>query len=404
MFGVMLLIVIGSVAFTMAQLELAPAAQKQAEATQYTHVEADFQQLSHAVSTAAHGSSSSAVIEMGVHYPRYLFLIQPPGPTGVLHTGPKNQVQLAHVHSPNQDVQDAIHNHKIVYSTAPLIYRPSYNQFQPPPEINVSGGLLYTSYQGGTTILSGQSLVRGRHISLTTLNSSMSVGKRGPLSVQTQPLSASSETVPVTGDGTSMVLTLHSTLSASMWKQVLSRQYDANNGGCTYDADTSYICGITKPSSDTVKLTFEHRTSSNPLVYHLAASLVGVRSINQPLAASRPGANYTVHVSSKTPDVPWNGSRNLQIQVRDRFGNPVSDTVVTAKIVTTGSNTGHLGQSASTTQVQSPTGENGEVSFHYTAASDPKPSQSNTKTVKIRVWFGSQTPAHKVTFTITEQG
>lgn len=404
MFGVMLLIVIGSVAFTMAQLELAPAAQKQAEANQYTHVEADFQQLSHAVSTSAHGSSSSAVIEMGVHYPRYLFLIQPPGPSGVLHTGPKTQLQLTHVHSPNQDVADAIHNQKIVYSTAPLIYRPSYHQFQPPPEINVSGGLLYTTYQGGTTVLSGQSLVKSRQISLTVLNSSISVGKRGPLSVQTQPLSASTATVPVTGEGSSMTLTLHSTLSASMWKQILSHQYDANNRGCTYDADTSYICGIAKPSSDTVKLTFEHRTSSNPLVYHLASSLVGVRSINQPLAASTPSANYTVHVSSKTPNVPWNGSQNLQVQVRDRFGNPVSDTVVTAKIVTTGSNTGHLGQSASTTQIQSPTGENGKAAFHYTAASDPKPSKSNTRTVKVRVWFGSQTAPHTVTFMITEQG
>ena len=404
MFGVMLLVVIGSIAFTMIQLQLAPVAQKQAEAQQFTDVQADFQQFSHAVSTSAHGSPSSAVIKMGVHYPRYLILVQPPGPTGRLHTGPKTQIELSNVHSPNQDVSDAIQNNEIVYTTAPLIYRPSYTQFQPPPKFVVSGGLVYTKYQGGTTILSDQSFVRGRRISLTALNSSMSVGKRGPLSVQTEPLSASTETVPVTGDGTSMTLTLHSTLSVTLWEQILSEQYDANNGGCTYDADTAYVCGITKPTSDTIRLTFEHRSSSDPLVYHLAGSLVGVRSVHQPLATGNPDANYTVHVSMKNPTIPWNGSKNLVVEVRDRFGNPVSNQVVAAEIVTTGSNTGHLGQSESTTYVEEPTDVNGQGSFRYTAASDPEPSQENTKTVEVRVWFGSQIPAHEVTFTITVQG
>lgn len=404
MLGVMMLVVIGSVGFTLMQLQLAPVAQQRAEATQYTNVEADFQQLSHAVSTASQGSSSSAVIEMGVNYPHYLVLIQPPGPTGVLHTGQQSQMRLNNVHSPNQDVQDAIQNNQIVYSTAPLEYRPSYNQFQPPPQITLSGGLLYTQYQGGTTVLDGQSLVNGRQISLTTLNSSISVGKREPLSVQTRPLSASTQTVPITGNGQSLTLTLHSQMSTETWKQILAQQYDRDNSGCSYDSDTAYICEITKPSSDRVRLTFEHRTEENPLVYHLAASLVEVRTIHQPLATNTPAANYTVHVSTANPNVPWNGSANLVVQVRDRYGNPVSQEVVTAEIVTSGSNTGYLGQQPGTTTVEQPTRQNGQVSFRYTAPPDPKPSETNTKTVEVEVWFGSQTDAHKVTFTINVQG
>jgi len=408
MLGVLLLVVIGSVTFTMAQLDLAPVVQKRTEAHHYTTVEGNFQHVFQAVQSAGHGTASSATIQMGATYPRYLFLIQPPGPEGTLTTAnSSSRLSLTTkrgngLHSPVSGVDSMLQhqNRKLQYSTVHLRYQPSYIRFQPPPVMTVTGATASTTYEGGTTVLGGQTVVSGREISLRAMNGSIALGQRDPLLIQTSPLSASTQKIPINGNGNSLQLTLWSRLSKKTWKTILAQQYShPSTSPCSYRGGTQDVCNITKPDANHVTLTFKHGTQNNSLNYYVSSALVGVRTVHQARLAASPPADYMVHVSPKSQSVPKKGQTNLVVQVRDNFSNPYAGEKVHAKI--RGGN-GHFGSSSSSiTSEAKITQQQGRVTFRYNA-----PDRNTT--AHVLVWFGNSqygpTPQRKkVTFTVKVQ-
>lgn len=405
-FGLMMVIIVGVMGFAILQTEVAPAVQKDAEARHFVEVRGDLQDLRDAMyTTAGGGTGRSVTIRMGGEYPQSVLLIHPSGLGGQLHTTDRRSVQLQNVRAVDPDVQvyfeEEVPGESLTYGSRALTYTPVYHQFQPVPTLHLETSVLFTRLTEGDHLVTGQRLIDGRQLAVVNQTGTIAIGKTAPLTVRSQPLSASSQTIAVTNvEGANPTFVIETEISAEKWRRLLASELVARDDTeCEFDGDSKHVCRVTQVNTTHVEIVLERDV---PGGYQVSTALVGLKTPAQPRVAERPDAAYLVRVSFDEPSVPWAGRQRLVVQVRDRYHNPVGGQKVTAEIVTEG-DSGYLGDDEDTIKKQRITDGDGEAGFVYTAPDDPDPDEPNHKTVEVRVWFSDPTAPTSGIFTIHVQ-
>jgi len=196
--------------------------------------------------------------------------------------------------------------------------------------------------------LSNQTLIDGWDITLVTLDGSLSETGSDAASVDTHPISVSDTVVPIESSGGSITLTLPTTLLESRWNDLPS--------GAKFVKSISYN-NSTSPNRVTIRLKRNE-------TYRLRMAKIGVGS-----GASSTSAAYLTTIPGFTGPVAENDTRQVCVEVRDRYNNPIQGEMVNLTIMPTGGNQlGNLsvsGQLAKAVTVT--TDEQGRASATYRA-------------------------------------
>jgi hypothetical protein len=158
-----------------------------------------------------------------------------------------------------------------------------------------------------------QTLIDGWDIALVTLDGSLSETGSDAASVDTRPISVSDTVVPIrSAAGENLTLTLPTTLSESRWNDLL--------------ADAEFVTGIsytegTPYNETTIRLEGDE-------TYRLRMAKIGVGS-----GAPSTSAAYLTTVPGSTGPVAENGSRELHLEVRDQYNNPIQGETVNLTIM-----------------------------------------------------------------------
>jgi hypothetical protein len=211
------------------------------------------------------------------------------------------------------------------YASTALIYEPNYNEYREAPRTVYEHTALANKFGGADganrtdLLLSNQTLIDGRDITLVTLDGSLSEAGSGTVSIDTRPISVSNTVVPIrSAAGENLTLTLPTTLSEWRWNDLLA------------DAEFASIENYTSGTSRS-EVVIQLKEKGEP--YRLRMAKIGVGS-----GAPSTSAAYLTTVPGSTGPVAENDTRELRVEVRDRYNNPIGGETVNLTIMPTGGN------------------------------------------------------------------
>jgi hypothetical protein len=171
-------------------------------------------------------------------------------------------------------------------------------------------------------LVSNQTLVDGRDITLITLDESLSESGSGTIPVDTRPVSVSETTVPIRSSSEGPVsITLPTTLPESRWRSLLPEGNDTFVESVAYESDSPY---------NRVTIRFEEGET-----YRLRMAKIGVARD----AAAVP-TTYLTAAPGPTGSVAEGASRRVSVEVRDRYNNPVANESVNLMLLANGDESG----------------------------------------------------------------
>jgi hypothetical protein len=321
--------------------------------------------------TAATGSVGSKSVSLGTQYPLRPFLFNPPDPTGRLRTTAPGTVTITNATAPGE-TRDYWNGSTRSFVDRALVYRPDYNEYDTAPTTALENTVSYNRFDQRALTRSGQRLVSGRRINVVALNGTLDERGQRPETVETEPLSAPTQTTTVRSDGP-LVVTATTRLSEAVWEELLAEER----------APDGYVTDVAVTPGDpgTLRLTLAANES-----YDLRMAKIGVGS-----NVDDPPAHYITTDSPSELRLAAGGAERLVFEVRDRFNNPVSGVAVDA----TPSGSGTL------IPVDNVTDSDGHARFRYEAdavgtatvtatfGTDPDPMQTATVTVESRTDAGT---------------
>ena len=325
------------VAMSMYQVTVVPAANEKVEFQHNERVQSDLQRFyDGAVRAGGGGVPQSTSVALGTNYaPRTLF-VNPPNPSGSLRTTGDSSagygIANAEVAGPEAaseywratvDDRDGL---RIVRSKA-LVYAPNYNEYAEAPDTVVEGPLVYNRFDDAATPLTEQTLVNGRTITLVAFDGSRSVSQSGTVSVGARPLSVSTNSVTLRGNGEGIDLYVLTTASESLWRNRLSEEIAGGNVERVEYIPNRRVAnyGLTTDSGDPIPLDEGQGVlvvHLNPdRTYELRMAKVGVGS-----GATEPKPAYVVPVERE--EHAREGYGSVTVEVRDAYNNPVAGATV----------------------------------------------------------------------------
>lgn len=302
-------------ALAVFQVTAVPIWNENVELNHNTQVQNEMQEIRNAVLTTANsGGSATGSVKLGTDYPNRVVLRNPPASTGRLETTEVRTVTVENATiGGNADLFWDSRGGEIRLDTRRIRYTPSYNEYQNAPTTFYENSVVYNDQDGGTAPITEQSVVDGDRINLVSVNGSLSETGSERANFDSSPLSAPSNRISMTdeGSGGNVTLELPTDLSASDWERLLEEEMVGEGGN---------VVNVSKPS-DTVRIEL---AESN---YTLRTAGVGVGSDK-----SEPGPAYITEVSGDGESVPEGGTVTLVAEVRDRYSNPVpGETVVVSE-------------------------------------------------------------------------
>ncbi len=327
--GAILLFGMLIVSMSVYQATAVPQQNGQTEFQHSTQIQADMQAVHDAVlRTAATGMPQSTSVAVGTDYRSRTFFVNPPNPSGTLRTTGNGTmgfgIQYAKATGPSSKFWNGdLH----VAMSESLVYEPDYHQYQNAPKTVYEYPFVYNRFREADVPLTGQSLIEGRTITLVTLDGSHSISKQGTETVESEPLSVSTNTVAIHGtDDRPIVLYALTTLPESVWRSRLSDEFASGNV-----VDFRYYTNAqlrqsrqvyTLPSGRKIPVDDDQRAVAISLnssrTYNLRMAKVGVGS-----GATVPKPRYAVPVGSRNVTVPEDGRAQVSVEVRDAYNNPV---------------------------------------------------------------------------------
>lgn len=326
--GAVLLLGFVVVAMSMYQATVVPDENQRVEFRHNERVQDDMQEVRNAIlRTAAADGSTPVAVELGTRYPTRAVFVNPGPPGGTLSTSSLGTLTVRNAVADDaetarddfDETDDFWNGSDRNYATKALTYRPQYAQYGNAPETTYENGLVYNRFDSGDVTLTDQSVVSGRRISLVALSGNLSRGGTGTLSVHPRPVSVSTRTVPVSAEGSENVTVVVPTrLGNGTWERLLrdAGQFD----GTGNESNRRYVHAVTDgPRPGTVELVFERNAT-----YRLKLSRVGV--------GTDAGETEPAYATS-VRDIghPFlDRSYAFEVEVRDRYNNPVPASVVAA--------------------------------------------------------------------------
>lgn len=336
--GAVVLVGVAIVALSVYQVTSVPQQNRQVEVAHDEQVREQLVGLRQAIlETAATGDPHSALVTLGTDYPGRLVAVNPAPATGTLRTtapGPTGRVSITNATALGPETGDYWNGSERTFETRGVAYLPDYNEFENAPATAYGHSLLYALYgtdpfgtggqvRGGEA-LSNQTVIDGKRITIVTVDGAFSRTGTGNVSVEARPVSVSNTTVPLTNaTGERVELTLSTGATNETWRRVLASERTTEGGSvesfsCSASADDE-PCG-------TLTITLEPTGPDDPYVLRMAE--IGVGS-----GANEPPARYLTNVTDRQVRVPENASRQLVLEVRDRYNNPVTNESVNLTIV-----------------------------------------------------------------------
>ncbi|QLG26357.1 Ig-like domain-containing protein [Halorarum halophilum] len=337
--GVIVLFGFLIVALSMYQATIVPQQNAEVEFRHSQTVQDDLVGLGNSIdATGRVGDAAPAAVKLGTRYPSRTFFVNPAPAAGTLRTEPAGNVTISGVEvlsttgNEANDYWGADRN----FSTRSVVYEPRYNQYDEAPVTRYEAGGVVNDFGGRTLAVDELTVVDGNRITLVAVDGTLSHNGVQLLSVDPAAVSSVDRRETVTGD---IRLVVPSTVSADVWADdLLSEEIAAG-----------WVNGTTQVGSDRVRIDLN--ASRN---YSLGVAGVGV---GRNVTATSAPAYIDVERAPAAADA---GSvREVVVEVRDRYGNPVGNQQVTGAV------TGGSGSLVSGTVT---TDDRGRAVFEYEAA------------------------------------
>ena len=299
------------------------------------------------------GRSTTQSVELGTQYTRRALFINPTDPSGSVSTLEPGDVTLRNVESGDSDVGDYWNGtDPQEFDTRAFRYQPDYNEFANAPSVFMDNMVLYNQVGDNQARLTAQNVVSDRNINLNLLTGNLSRSGVRPTSVNIDPVSAPSEVISVSNStGGQVEIELPTNLREDRWRDALTNERVENGGhvetvSYTENADTY----------NTLTLGLESGVGYNLRMSKVA---LGERDESQE-------AHYIVNRGNDDISVTTGGTERIEVEVRDRYNNPISGVNVDTEIQppTPGDDPGEL------VPVQPRTDAEGVASFEYRATGD----------------------------------
>ena len=369
--GAVLLFGVLIIAFSSYQAFAVPEQNQEVEFNHNQQVQTQLQDLRNAIVSVPGQPSRQAVsVQLGTRYPSRLVATNPGPPSGLLYTdGTSNEsqnltIRNAEARTPETaDYWDGTTPRH--YNTGAIAYKPEYNVYGEAPETVYEHSVVYNQFREGNITLSEQTMVDGRDITLVTLNGSMSRSTSDSVTVDVEPKSQSSRTVRVTNTtATSNVsVSFLSRLPEEEWRVILEDEIDPNPGDKGNEQYVASVTGAEGPGSlYNITIVFERDTT-----YRLKMAKAGVGSGDTDESEA-----YLTTVGSEEITVARGNSKEIVLEVRDAYNNPVSGIEVNGS-----DDAGALATSTESSD------SDGQVTFEYN-------TDSNTPVATNQVNFSLQ--------------
>lgn len=343
--GAVLLLGILVISVSLIQTSVIPIDNQQVEFRHSQDVRNDFVDLRNDVFRAGTtGTTVPTALSLGTGYPPRLVTINPPPARGELRTTDVTEsassIIIGNAAAVNNETRDYWNENK-TFNTQSLVYTPTYNEYQNPPETRYENTVVSSEYDDASITATGQGLVNNRSITLVTLVGNLSASGADTRAVDLNSVSPSQTTVRTvalrnrtTGP---MTLSVSTRLSKAKWDELLEAE----------QAD-GQVTAVRSGGPGRVNVS-------------LASGVYDVRIVRVHVGegSSSPPPRYLTTVDEPTSRSLLLGTtETITVEARDRFNNPVSGVTVT--VTDPG-----LGQFVSPTQVV--TDESGQAFFTYQA-------------------------------------
>lgn len=268
----------------------------------------------------------------------------------------------------NAETADYVDGTDRTFDTKAMVYTPTYTFYADAPSTVYENTLLYNRFDSATVPITGQSLIRGRRITLIAIDGNLSTARRGVVTVDAEPLSASTTRIAVVGDDDRNVrVAVPTRLSPARWEEILAGELVENGG---------HVTDVLRSDRGEVTIVLEAG-----VVYELRASRIGVGDRTGDTAA-----RYVTTAAGDGATIVPGGTVALVVEARDRYNNPVSGVAVEAS-------------PDDATDLSTPvrrTGPDGRTTFRFTA---PTSAPAGRRNVTFRI---AESPAEheSVTFSV----
>lgn len=376
--GFILIFSILVISFSVYQGILVPQQNKEAEFEHNQRVQSQIQDLRNAILTAAGtGTGPSVSITLGASYPQRTLANNLGISAGTIETATRQgDTKLKNITALDPETSDYFGNSTLVlgpFDSKAIVYRPTYSFYSEAPESVYENTLAYNRFDNEQNLpVTDQTVVDGRQILLVSVNGSVSEASQSTISLNPEAISAPTTKVAVTNASGPLTITLSTGLSVQNWTTILEDEFDP-----TGTKPNAYVTDIRNSGPDQVTLVLE-----KGVTYDLRLARIGVGS-----GVDAVGPKYVTDVQGDDSSVVENGSKRLEVEVRDRFNNPVSNATVTTNVV--------KGPGGIDGESQVVTNSRGRAAFVYTAPEDI----DTTETVEVEGFIEPNTDAnHSVTF------
>ncbi|WP_410766724.1 hypothetical protein [Haloferax sp. DFSO60] len=293
----------------MVQVSAVPAWNQQAEFDHLTKAEADFAALDESVSLAADGRMSRSTVAGSVTYPTRAFFVSPTAGVGILKMTDEQVASIDNAVATGETGTYWDGSSKS-FDSQSFVYQPSYNTLNQ-PTLAHEGFVQYTAYENGNEtneVGATQRLVDGTTISLVLLEGDFNTGSSDASTLSVTPVSAGTDYITVTDDGTPITISVPTHLSNETWQNLLADEPNVQSITYTNGTDSNTLTVELKPGQ----------------TYDLHISRVGINT-----AGSTQEPAYMVDIEGADEVLPAGATQRIVVEIRDEQNNPVSNAAVT---------------------------------------------------------------------------
>ena len=346
--GAVMLLALVFLLLTTVQAFAVPTWNEELEFDHNKDVQDDVLDLGSAIqSVASIGSPRTVSVKLGKRYPNRLVFVNPSPASGTLYTT-GGFMNISHAESRENETKDYWDGGRESFPTELIIYEPNYNYYQDAPDIVYDNSYVYNYFrerQNHNNSLSQQILVTGKKIYVVALNGSLSTSQVDSESYTIRPISSSSRTISLTNSSNERInLTMETELLPENWSDALGEE--------------EHVHSVSSAGSGKVNVTLEGNVT-----YELRMAEVGLDRTGER------DAHYITNVRGNKTNVSQGSSRNLVVEVRDKFNNPVSGVTVNASFITSED------PSEDIVPENTATGTMGRAKFEYQAPSGQKTAE-----------------------------
>lgn len=317
--GAILLFGILIIGLSIFQTVVVPQENGRVEFNGYAETTEDLVTFRNDILTAGtQGGQQAESLKTGVRYPPRAVLVNPGPPVGSVGTTPAENVTISSVVAVSgeprnvQGIWNTTERGAQNYSTRSLVFTPAYNEITV-PSVELSGDGAYRLTGNGPLALTERRAIVGNTITLVTVDGDLRTGSLTS-SVAASPASVATRSVTVTGDrGANFTVTLPVPGNDT---EAAARAWNDSAAATTLDRNPNVVSREVNGSRVDVTL-------NGSRTYTLRLARVVVHDKADSGVDTDTDPQYLVPLTSNGTEVATSGTRDVTVEVRDRYNNPL---------------------------------------------------------------------------------